>query len=46
MKYLIDQINEHSPFQMEEDQILVGTHGQYTPVIGAALYYVKQSLEL
>lgn len=46
MKYLIDQINEHSPFQMEEDQILVGTHGQYTPAIGAALYYVEQSLEL
>ena len=46
MKYLIDQINEHSPFQMEENQILVGTHGQYTPAIGAALYYIKQFLGL
>ena len=44
MRYLIEKINKQSPFQIEEDQLLVGTHGQYTPAIGAALYYVKQFL--
>ena len=44
MRYLIEKINKHSPFEIEEDKLLVGTHGQYTPAIGAALYYVKQFL--
>ena len=40
--YLLDRINQSTPFPLEKDQILVGTHGQYTPAIGAALYYVEQ----
>ena len=24
------------------DQLLVGTHGQYTPAIGAALHYINR----
>ena len=40
--YLLEQINSMTPFELEEEQILVGTHGQYTPAIGAALFYVKE----
>ncbi len=40
--YLLRQINSMTPFELEEEQILVGTHGQYTPAIGAALFYVKE----
>ena len=42
MSYLLEKINEHSLFQMTKDQLFVGDHGQYTPAIGAALYYVKK----
>lgn len=42
--YLLKKINEHSIFPLTKDQILVGNHGQYTPAIGASLYYVKQFL--
>ena len=44
MQELLDKINTDSLFQMSEDQLLVGNHGQYTPAIGAALYYVKNFL--
>ena len=44
MSYLLEKINEISLFQMTKEQILVGNHGQYTPAIGASLYYVKQFL--
>lgn len=40
--YLLRQINSMTPFDLKEEQILVGTHGQYTPAIGAALFYVKE----
>lgn len=39
--YLLEHINTGAPFTLNKDQILVGTHGQYTPAIGAALYYVE-----
>ena len=42
LSYLTDHINLTAPFKLDEDQILVGTNGQYTPAIGAALYYVDQ----
>ena len=45
MQYLLKQINVSSIFQMPENQLLVGNHGQYTPAIGAALYYIKEFLE-
>lgn len=44
IQYLLDQINEISLFEMTEEQLLVGNHGQYTPAIGAALYYIKDFL--
>lgn len=40
--YLLEQINSMTPFELEKEQLLVGTHGQYTPAIGAALFYVKE----
>ncbi len=42
LSYLTDHINLTAPFKLDEDQILVGTNGQYTPAIGAALHYVDQ----
>ena len=44
MKYLLNQINGQSLFEMADDQLLLGNHGQYTPAIGAALYYIKEFL--
>lgn len=44
MWYLLNKVNEGSLFQMTEDQLLAGNHGQYTPAIGAALYYIKKFL--
>ena len=40
--YLLEQINSMIPFELEEEQLLVETHGQYTPAIGAALFYVEE----
>ena len=40
--YLLEQINSMTPFELEKEQLLVGTHGQYTPAIGAALFYLKE----
>ena len=40
--YLLEQINSMTPFKLEEEQLLVGTHGQYTPAIWAALFYVEE----
>ena len=40
--YLLERIHSSSPFSLNRENILVGTHGQYTPAIGAALFFVKQ----
>ena len=42
IKYLAKHINAAAPFALEKTNILVGTNGQYTPAIGAALFYVDQ----
>ena len=42
---LLALINEHTPFPLAKDSLLTGTHGQYTPAIGAALFYVKNFLD-
>lgn len=42
IEYLSERINSISPFVFSKDHILVGTHGQYTPAVGAALYFVNQ----
>lgn len=43
--YLLRQINSAAPFPMSREQIHIGVHGQYTPAIGAALYFVDQFLK-
>lgn len=40
--YLTKHINVSSPFALYKEHIFVGTNGQYTPAIGAALFYVNQ----
>ena len=40
--YLTKHINVSSPFALNKEQIFVGTNGQYTPAIGAALFYVNR----
>lgn len=44
LQYLSDKINEQSLFPFTTNQLFVGNHGQYTPAIGAALYYIKEFL--
>lgn len=45
IEYLLKRINAVSPFALDRSRILVGVHGQYTPAVGAALYYVKQFIQ-
>ena len=45
INYLSECINLKSPFLLDKKEILVGIHGQYTPAIGAALFYIEQCLE-
>lgn len=40
--YLTKHINVSSPFALNKEHIFVGTNEQYTPAIGAALFYVNQ----
>ena len=40
--YLLSRINAATPFQLSREHIFVGTHGQYTPAVGAALFFVDQ----
>ena len=42
---LTKHINVSSPFALNKEHIFVGTNGQYTPVIGAALFYVNQFIQ-
>ena len=38
--YLLLKINASIPFALDKTHIFVGTHGQYTPALGAALFYI------
>lgn len=40
--FLLKQINQSAPFVFKKEQIIVGTHGQYTPAVGAALFYIDE----
>lgn len=42
---LITSANSSSAFPLSADSVFVGIHGQYTPAVGAALFYIKQFLE-
>lgn len=43
--YLLKRINSSSPFALDKNHILFGIHGQYSPAIGAALFYVEQFIQ-
>ncbi|MDD3279884.1 MAG: ROK family protein [Lachnospiraceae bacterium] len=43
--YLINEVNRMTPFPMEKDRIIVGTHGQYTPAIGATLPHIQHFID-
>ncbi|MDD3339074.1 MAG: ROK family transcriptional regulator [Lachnospiraceae bacterium] len=45
LEYLLELVNNASPFSFDKEQLIVGTHGQYTPAIGAALFYVERFIE-
>ena len=45
LDYLLAEINKTALFEITKEQLITGTHGQYTPAIGAALYYVKNFLK-
>lgn len=40
--FMCENINAVTPFPMSKENIMVGLHGQFTPAIGAALYYVNR----
>ncbi len=42
IEYLTEHINAATPFPLENKHIFIGANGQYTPAIGAALFYVDQ----
>lgn len=44
LDYLLQCINASTPFAFARENLLVGIHVQYTPAIGAALYYVEQCI--
>ena len=43
--YLTERLHRAAPFMLDKAQILVGTNGQYTPAIGAALQYVEEFVQ-
>ena len=43
--YLTERLHRAAPFMLDKAQILVGTNGQYTPAIGAALHYVEEFVQ-
>lgn len=43
--HLYKRITSTSPFAFERGHILLGIHGQYTPAIGAALFYIRQFIQ-
>lgn len=45
LSFLLEHIQAFSPFPLERSQLLVGTHGQYTPAIGAALFYIDRFIK-
>lgn len=45
INYLLNHINSSTPFAFSREHLIVGTHGQYTPAIGAALFYVEQFIQ-
>lgn len=45
LNYLLKQINATIPFEFPKENLIVGTNGQYTPAVGAGLFYVKEFID-
>lgn len=45
LTYLTEYLHTAAPSIPDNTQILVGTHGQYTPAIGATLHYVEKFVQ-
>ncbi len=45
IEYLTEHINAVTLFKLEKSNILISPNGQYTPAIGAALYYVDKFIQ-
>jgi len=45
INYLLKYMNTSTPFPFDKKNLLVGTHGQYTPAIGAALFYIDKFIQ-
>ena len=45
IEYLAEHLHTAAPFILDKTRILVGTNGQYTPAIGAALHYVEKFIQ-
>lgn len=45
LEYLLKCINTSVPFSFGREHLLVTTHGQYTPAIGAALFYIVRFIQ-
>ena len=43
--YLLKYINNSTPFPVAQENLLIGTRGQYAPATGAALFYIEQFLK-
>lgn len=44
IRILTEKVNAEIPFPLSENQIILGTHGQYAPTMGGALHYVQAFL--
>ena len=45
IEYLAEHLHTAARFILDKTRILVGTNGQYTPAIGAALHYVEKFIQ-
>lgn len=45
LAYILDRINQSTPFPLSPDKLIIGLHGQYSPAVGAALFYVDHFLQ-
>lgn len=42
---LLDMVNAMTPWPLGKDQLRVGSTGQYTPALGAALHYISEFID-
>lgn len=45
ISYLLEEANRSTPFPIRKEQIIVGSHREYIPAIGATLLYIDEFLK-